>query len=197
MLSKEQEVEIKEKIIAHIESTFPKDQIESAINKVEAMNSEQLENFLQKNNAIKEDSKEECVFCSIVADKIKACKIGENEQAIAILEINPISKGHCIILARSHVEEPQEGVIKLAEKIANLIKKRLKSKEVKVSQSRLFGHELVNVLPVYSGEDFNSEKKQVSFEELEAIKQELEMEPEKKKRTRKVKEKLWLPKRIP
>jgi diadenosine tetraphosphate (Ap4A) HIT family hydrolase len=204
MLDEEQTKEIKQKIISHIEKTFPEEQKESAKKQLEEMNSEQFEAFLEKNNLIK-DMNAGCVFCSIVSDNIKSCKIAENESAIAVLEINPISKGHSIILAKEHNLESNTRLLDLAKEVSSLLKERLNAKEVKIEENILFGHKLVNILPVYNNEDFNSPKIQTNLEELEKIKKELEKKQEiikkikspRKPRVKKIKEKLWLPKRIP
>jgi hypothetical protein len=57
----------------------------------------------------------------------------------------------------------------------------------------------MNILPVYSDENFNSERKSAKMEDLEEIKRELENKKEKKKKNKvePKKEFLWLPKRIP
>jgi histidine triad (HIT) family protein len=202
MLTEEQAQDIKQKLINHIESTFPAEQIANAKQQVQEMDLSQLESFLEKNNIIKEEIDNECVFCSIVLNKIKSCKIAENSKAIAILEINPISKGHTIILAKTHDPENQKEVITLGEKVSTLLKSRLNAKEIKTLESRIFGHQVLNLLPVYDKEDFNSSKRQTTLEELEKIKQEIEKVEEvkikeRKTRVKKIKEKLWLPKRIP
>jgi histidine triad (HIT) family protein len=201
MLSEEEAKEIKEKIISQIESTFPPDKITPAIQQIESMNDDELENFLERNKLLKndEESKNECVFCAISSGKINSCQIGENKRATAILEINPISKGHALIIAKVHEEKPQKEVAFLAKKISSLIKKKFKPKEVKISQSRLFGHEVMNILPVYDKETFDSERKKATMEELEEVKKELTKKLERKtrKKPETIREKLWLPKRIP
>jgi histidine triad (HIT) family protein len=203
MLSEQEVEEIKQNIISQIESTFPEEQIENARKQIEEMNPEELERFLEKNKLIKNeevDSNPECVFCSIASKKIKSCEIGENEEALAVLEINPISKGHTIIVPKNHDIESSKGASKLTEEISKKIKRKLNPKEIKTSKSKLFGHEIINVLPVYANEDFNSERKKASLEELEKIKEEIEKksgEKIKKPKIEKIKELLWLPKRIP
>ena len=52
----------------------------------------------------------ECLFCKIVKEKEKLaaekkiCLVGENEGTIAILDINPISDGHTLIISKNHAE---------------------------------------------------------------------------------------------
>jgi diadenosine tetraphosphate (Ap4A) HIT family hydrolase len=201
MLSPEEAIEIKEKIITQIESTFPVEQISSARQQIEEMNEEELEKFLERNKILKSDEEEkknECVFCAIASGKINSCQIEENKGAVAILEINPISKGHTLIVAKVHEEKPQKEVTSLAKKVSTLLKRKFKPRKVELSQSRLFGHEVISVLPVYDKEDFNSERKHSTIEELQKVKEDLTKKIErKKKKIEVIKEKLWLPKRIP
>ncbi len=205
MLSDEEALEIKQKIISHIESTFPPEQILNAKQQIESMSSEQLERFMEKNKLMKgEDSENatssDCVFCSIVSEKIHSVKIDENDDAIAILEINPISKGHALIIQKEHSEKLSRKALSLAKKITKKIEKKLSPKSVKISNSKVFGHSVINVLPIYKDEDFNSKREKASMEELEKIREELEKKKEKiqKKPVRKkLKEVFWLPKRVP
>ena len=165
------------------------------------MNSDELERFIEKNKILKDDEepKNECVFCAISSGKIQSCQIDENNGAIAVLEINPISKGHLLIIAKIHEEKPQKEVASLAEKISKLIKKKFKAKKVEISSSRLFGHEVMNILPVYDNETFNSERKHLTIEELQKVKEEIIKKAEIKlrKKPRVIKGKLWLPRKIP
>lgn len=74
MIPPEQVGQIKEQLIRQIESTFPEDKQEIAIKQIEAMNDEQLEEFLIQNQLIKnadqadllKPSEQKCIFCSIV-----------------------------------------------------------------------------------------------------------------------------------
>jgi histidine triad (HIT) family protein len=200
MLSDEETDELKKKIISHIETSFPAEQILAARSQIESMNSEQLEIFLEKNKIMVSDKEEdnECVFCAIASEKIKSVKIGENEKAIAVLEINPVSKGHFIVVPKEHSDKVPKEATTLAEKVSEKIKEKFSPKEIEFSESRLFGHAVINALPIYKNENFNSEKQHETLEELEEIKKELEREEEKKETpVEKVEKFLWLPKRIP
>jgi hypothetical protein len=107
MLSEQQTTEIKKQILSQIEENFPEDKKLFAKQQIEAMNSEEVEEFLIQNNLIKEgDSLKtpQCIFCSIIQEKVNSYKIDENNNAIAILEINPISKGHTLIIPKEHSE---------------------------------------------------------------------------------------------
>ncbi len=45
---------------------------------------------------------EECVFCNIVARKTPAEVLFENEDAVCILDINPIHYGHSLVIPKRH-----------------------------------------------------------------------------------------------
>jgi histidine triad (HIT) family protein len=206
MLTQEQTEEIKNQIMQQIESTFPEDKKDMAKSKISGMNSEQLEEFLKQNKMIKEQQGQECIFCSIVFGDIPSHKIGENDKAIAILEINPISKGHTLIIPKEHIsskEKLPKEVLSLAQNITSKIKTKLGSKDVNIFSSNLFGHEILNLLPIYDKETPDSPRKQAKPEELAELQKILEKEeeipPKKPKRAKKEKseEKIRLPKRIP
>jgi histidine triad (HIT) family protein len=216
MVSKEQIDQIKKQLIDQIEKTFPPTQKEIAKKQVLEMNEEQLISFLKKNKMIKEPVEEKqedpvqkvpqeqkCIFCSIIEGKIPSYKIDENKDSIAVLEINPISKGHVLILPKKHLESSGKlpaSSFSLAKKIAKKIKSKLKPKDVQIHSSNVFGHEILNVLPIYDHESMDSQRYQESKEELEKLKKKLEKKTAKKKapKIKEIqKEKMLIPRRIP
>jgi len=51
----------------------------------------------------KEDKvKEDCIFCKIIRGKIPSEKIYEDDNFIGILDINPKTKGHSLIIPKKH-----------------------------------------------------------------------------------------------
>ncbi|HYE22607.1 MAG TPA: HIT family protein [Verrucomicrobiae bacterium] len=44
----------------------------------------------------------DCVFCKIIEGTIPSSKIYEDDKTVAILNINPVSKGHALILPKKH-----------------------------------------------------------------------------------------------
>ncbi len=45
----------------------------------------------------------ECIFCAIAADRAPAQRIFEDDLSYAILDINPLSQGHCLVIPKRHV----------------------------------------------------------------------------------------------
>jgi histidine triad (HIT) family protein len=203
MLSPEQANQVRKELIEQVESTFPPEKRDAAKRQVLEMSDESLEKF------VKEDSSN-CIFCSIASGKSQSYKIAEDENSVAVLEINPISKGHVIVIPRehkSHNEFPQTK--EFANKVALLLKEKLSPKDIEISSFDFQGHGVVNLVPVYTNESMDSQRHKASKEELEEVlaslskKTEEKSKPVKKKTTRKPRtkkldsKKNWLPKRIP
>lgn len=49
-----------------------------------------------------------CVFCQIVADKLPADKVAENEQALAFNDVNPKAPIHVLVVPKTHRQRPEE-----------------------------------------------------------------------------------------
>lgn len=208
MLPEEQIQGIKSQLIQQIDATFPEDKKSAAKQQVETMNGEQLEEFLKQNNLIKEGqqapTEQQNVFRSIVEEKIPSHKLDENKYAIAVLEINPISKGHIILIPKqgvTSVEKIPQPVFSLAKKISKRIKSKLKPKEVNISSSNAFGEFIINVFPVYENESLNSQRYHAEETELQELQKKLERKTRKKiikKKPQQIQEEvIRLPKRIP
>ena len=209
MLSEQEAENIRKQITQQIDNTFPEDKKNQAKQEIDSMGSSQLEEFLEKNNLMRNqdqtgNSSQQCVFCSIASGQSDSVKLDENEEAVAVLEINPISKAHTIVISKKHLSSPEElteDIKKLANKISKKIKDNFLPKDVLIFNTNLFGHEVINILPVYSNETQNSERKPAKKEELENVEESLKEKPVPKKvkkpKTSKIKEKVWLPKRIP
>lgn len=51
---------------------------------------------------IRELQKQQCIFCQIVSGKIPNKKIYEDEFCLAVLDINPATRGHLLLLPKEH-----------------------------------------------------------------------------------------------
>ena len=201
MLSEQQAEKIKAQLLSQLENTNLPNQ-ESIKENIEAMNPQELEKFLDQNNLVNKNSTQ-CIFCSIAFGEVQSYKIAENEKAVAVLEINPVSKGHILIIPKEHIlseKEIPKQAKELAKKIAEKIKS-LKPKSIEIIPSNMFGHEILNVFPVYKNETLDSKRNRTEPEELLKLQKEFEEKPKlklmKKPKTKKIEEKIWLPKRIP
>lgn len=166
MLTKEQAEEIKEQILEQIKE-FPEDKRKPIEDKVLAMTNEELEEFLKQNQTTSTESQEKeqkCIFCSILENKLPSHKIAEEKNSIAILEINPISKGHSLVIPKKHAETTKipRTAFSLAKKIAEKIKSKFKPIELKITTTTIMGHALIEIIPFYK--DTNPTKRQKAEE---------------------------------
>jgi histidine triad (HIT) family protein len=50
----------------------------------------------------------DCVFCKIVAGKISARVLMQNDRAVALLDAFPLSAGHTLVIPKSHYSKVQD-----------------------------------------------------------------------------------------
>ncbi|MFD1513296.1 HIT family protein [Halomarina rubra] len=47
---------------------------------------------------------EDCIFCSIVAGDIPSRTVHEDEHTFAFLDVNPLARGHALVIPKQHYE---------------------------------------------------------------------------------------------
>ena len=212
-LSTEQLKEIKEQLLEQINTTFPEDKKQEAISQIEGMEEEQLIEFLKQNNLLKNSQENgnqngNCVFCSIAFGDLPSTKIAENEKTLAILEINPISEGHTIIIPKNHIEKENDldpQTKQLAEQVKEIIQNSLNPKEIQLIPGNVMNHQIINVLPIYGDETIDSQRNKKTPEDLTKLKEKIEQANQEQTTKKQIPEKepetkitnLRIPKRIP
>jgi len=68
------------------------EQVEELKEKIKKMSPEELREF----------QKQQCIFCHIIAGKVQAKKVYEDNKVIGILDINPANPGHILLLPKEH-----------------------------------------------------------------------------------------------
>ncbi len=185
MLTPEQIQKIKTHLLDQLEN-FPEDQRKFMKHKILSMTSTEVEEFVKKNQlAHLEDSSSQaiksqpsCIFCNILAGKIPSYKIYEDKDSLGILEINPLSKGHSLLVPKQHleIEKLSENFIESANKIVEVIREKYNPIEIKVEKNNILGHSLVEIIPIYGDE---KEREKAEPGELEKLKSELEIKESK------------------
>jgi len=201
-LTEEQIANIKEQLFKQIEK-FPDEQRESAKQHIEAMNPKEVEAFLKKNKmmAQQQTGKEppSCIFCSIINGETPSYRIDENKSAVAVLDINPLSKAHSLIIAKKHetIEKLPASILSLAKKIAKKLKTKFRPEEVKIETSSVQGHGIVNIIPIYKNQKL--EKKKAEEKQLQELQEKLRTKTREKKpkRIKSIEELPFAPVRIP
>jgi len=177
-LSKQQLNEVKTQLLSQIE-TFPEKQKISMKKQIFEMSDDELEKFLEKNNLLNINNSEQSPFRMIVDNKIPSFKVAENKNALAVLELNPISKGHIIIIPRIpyKASEIPDDIQRFSQLMASQIKQKLNPKDVQIAISEVFNEVIINVLPIYNNETFKSERKKASENELKELQEILQLPP--------------------
>jgi histidine triad (HIT) family protein len=116
----------------------------------------------------------DCIFCKIIKGEIPCIKVYEDDSMLAFADINPISKGHTLIIPKRHVEnmwEATEGelvtIMKTAKKLIHAIKDALNPQGVAVLQlngravNQIVMHYHLHLIPRSEGEP---ELKQTAWE---------------------------------
>jgi len=196
-MSDEKEIKlVKEQIIKQIDSWKASDeQKEAAKEQIRNMDSKQLEQFLVKNKLIQGEG---CVFCAIAEGKISAFKIDESQNYLAVLEINPISKGHTIVIPKKHLisDKLTDEAVDFAEKISKKLEKKLKPKKVEISTQDFQGHAILNIIPVYK--EMQGKRKKAPEAELKELQEKiLSEEPEEEEEPKEKEKKPTKPKKLP
>lgn len=123
------------------------------------------------------------IFSKIVNGKIPSHKIAEDENYYAFLDINPLAKGHTLVIPKKEVdyifdldEETYMGLQAFARTIAIALKKAIPCKKVGVAVLGLeVPHAHIHLVPMQSEQDINfaNPKKKFSSEEFEEIKKKI------------------------
>ncbi len=192
MLSEQETKQIKEQFFKQLEN-LPEEQRELIKAEIQAMTPEQLEEFLKKNNMMQSQGENQNPFRMIAEGKLPSYKIAETEQALAVLEINPVSKGHTIIIQKVPAKTISENIKKFAEQIGELLKHKLKCEKTEVSEAEILGEKIINIIPLYKNQQILDKREKASEEDLKKIQEEIlaisieeKQEPTKPKKPRKI-----------
>lgn len=177
-LTEEQIKELKGQLIQQI-GHLPPEKKEEARRQIVEMSSAAIEAMVQQQKARGE------IFRKIANKEIDSVYVGENENAVAVLDINPISRGHTLVIPKRAVKTAKQipkTAFNLAEELAKKISANLGAKSVKIETDATLGEAVIHLIPIYDEPlSLDSERRSVSKEELLEIKRKLEaMKIEKK-----------------
>lgn len=109
--------------------------------------------------------KDDCIFCKIAAGDIPSNTVYEDERFRVILDLNPASKGHALILPKNHAddlfdlpEEDRAAVLSVAAKVAGAMKKVLSCSGINIVQNngesagQTVKHFHLHIIPRYDGD---------------------------------------------
>lgn len=125
------------------------------------------------------------IFSRIIAGEIPCYKVAEDENNFAFLDINPLAKGHTLVVPKTEVDyifdlddAALQKMIVFAKRVAARIKAVTGCKKVAVVVLGLeVPHAHIHLIPINSEDDvdFRKPKLKLSSEEFEKIAQSLQM----------------------
>ncbi len=119
------------------------------------------------------------IFSKIIAGEIPCYKVGEDDRFFAFLDINPLSKGHTLVVPKCEVDyifdldnDTLSAMILFAKSVAAKIKSSVECKRVGVVVIGLeVAHAHIHLVPISSeGDiDFSRERVKLTTEEFSKI----------------------------
>ena len=153
---------------------------------------------------LREFQKQQCIFCQIIAGKIPSKIVFDDEQCVAVLDINPASPGHLLLLPKEHyaiMPQVPDKILRhlfiIAKKLSQVILKSMKvdGTNIFVANGFVAGqraqHFMIHIIPRKGSEDIPSLQEKVlddaarqkivtavrpKFEALAGIKREVKKE---------------------
>ncbi|MBI2439903.1 MAG: HIT family protein [Lentisphaerae bacterium] len=107
----------------------------------------------------------ECVFCRIVAGELPSCKVYEDDDTLAFMDIGPIVRGHTLVIPKTHMDpltaapaEVLQKLILVVQSIARAQVRAFKADGFNVMQSngraagQVVPHLHFHVIPRFAGD---------------------------------------------
>lgn len=126
------------------------------------------------------------IFSRIIAGEIPSYKIAEDERYYAFLDINPLTKGHTLVVPKQEIDylfdledETLSGMICFAKRVAANIKANIECARVAVVVLGLeVPHAHIHLIPIQSEKDvdFHREKLHLTPEEFAEIAEKIRIE---------------------
>ena len=135
---------------------------------------------------------EDCIFCKIIKGEIPSFRVFENDKVFCFLDINPLTKGHVLVIPKNHYKDIfdiSEGdlkeIISIAKELAVTIKEKLGAEGVnlvnasgEMAEQSVF-HFHLHVVPRYKDDGlemnkwWQSKNYKADFEELKILAEKL------------------------
>ncbi|MBL7919240.1 MAG: HIT domain-containing protein [Bacteroidia bacterium] len=119
------------------------------------------------------------IFSKIIAGEIPSYKIAEDENYFSFLDINPLTKGHTLVIPKKEVDYifdldagTYSGLMDFSKRVAEAIKKSVECNRISMQVIGLeVPHAHVHLIPIRTMNDFNfsNQKLKLTKEEFEKI----------------------------
>jgi len=117
------------------------------------------------------------IFSKIIAGEIPAYKVAEDDNFLAFLDINPIAKGHTLVIPKKETDyifdienNEYQKLFLFAKKVARAIKKQIPCVKIGVAIIGLeVAHAHIHLVPINSVYDIDFRKPKLSFSKDEFL----------------------------
>lgn len=103
----------------------------------------------------------DCIFCKIINNEISSYKIYENDMVLCLLDINPLSSGHTLIIPKKHFKDISDidskylsSINDATKYVYNLLMSKLGPDGIRIVQNNGICQEIkhyhVHLIPVYN-----------------------------------------------
>ena len=115
------------------------------------------------------------IFTKIAAGEIPSYKVAENEEFYAFLDINPLAKGHTLVIPKRESDyifalgdEEYSGLWSFAKRVAAALQKAVPCKRIGVAVLGMeVPHVHIHLVPLQSEADLDFKKEKLSLESEE------------------------------
>ncbi|MBI2451669.1 HIT domain-containing protein [Candidatus Pacearchaeota archaeon] len=171
VLTEEQTRQVKESLRKQVEH-LPPEKRKEAEEQIDSMSVEAIESGLKMSGGGREE-----IFRMIANKEIDAVIVEENSEAIAVLELNPLTRGHILVIPKEKVNvggNISDSIIEFAKSLAKKVQRNLKANKVKVSMENKFGEAIIELIPEYEKPlEQIKQRKKADVKELEQVKKEI------------------------
>jgi histidine triad (HIT) family protein len=112
---------------------------------------------------------EDCIFCKIIKEEIPSSKVYEDDKVLAFLDVNPINRGHILVIPKVHqqfIADLDDLFLERMIVIAKKTSKALRESEIKpeavnllLSDGEIAGQEIfhahLHIIPRFKEDNFH------------------------------------------
>jgi len=129
-------------------------------------------------------TRQSCLICQIVANKVPSYKIYEDDLILAVLDVNGANPGHCFVMPKNHYpiieqvpDQELANLFTVSNKISSAIFDKLKVQGTNIfvangiPAGQTVAHFVINIIPRKEGDGVNLQwkPKQLTQEEMATV----------------------------
>ena len=104
------------------------------------------------------------IFCKIIAGEIPGKKVFEDDTVMVIMDVNPVSNGHCLVIPKVHYQDLYDidiktlnHILKIVRDVSKILMEKFDCDGVTLVQNNGSVQEVkhfhLHVIPKYEGKD--------------------------------------------